>query len=532
MKLISNLHEIDQKAIREAGIPAADLMESAGVQVAQAVQSHCQPAQTGVIVCGPGNNGGDGFVCTRKLYGAGYQALTVIYTGQDYRNEALANLEKLLISLRIPLVNANQQPELAIRHIEEADFIVDALFGSGLARPIAGREASLVEAMNVRHQSAKPSWVLAVDLPSGLDSATGQVLGCAVKADATVTLGAGKPGLYLQPGKAHAGNISVVDIGLPKRLIEEDESPYRLITLADAQAWLPPRLADSHKYSYGHVLVIAGSRAMPGAAVLCSEAAMRSGAGLVTLAAPSQVFQQLPLMPEIMRLALPDAAQLGVASVNALKEALTKGKYSTVIMGPGLGRDSETVSAIMSLLTHLKSLNIPVVLDADGLNALSANPIMLSEQFILTPHVGECARLLGVENAVVSVDLLSAAAQLRDKYGAQAVLKSASTVIASLNPLEQGSAPTEQTTKLTLITPTGNPGMATAGSGDVLSGIIGAMAGQVHAAQRPFWQAAPLGVYLHGLAGDAAAESLTVHCLHATKIIDYLPQAFRQVLTP
>jgi hydroxyethylthiazole kinase-like uncharacterized protein yjeF len=531
MKLISNLHEIDQKAIREAGIPAADLMESAGGQVAQAVQAHCSATQKGVIVCGPGNNGGDGFVCARKLYGAGYQALTVIYTGQDYRNEALANLEKLLISLRIPVVNANQQPELAIRHIEEADFIVDALFGSGLARPVQGLEASLVEAINARRQSAQSSWVLSVDLPSGLDSATGQVLGCGVQADVTVTFGAGKPGLYLQPGKAHAGNVSVVDIGLPKRLFEEDESPYRLITLANAGTWLPNRLADSHKYSYGHVLIIAGSQAMPGAAVLCSEAAMSSGAGLVTLAAPSQVFQQLPLMPEIMRLALPDIAQLGDTSVNSLKEALAKGKYSTVIMGPGLGRDPETVSAIVSLLTHLKSLNIPVVLDADGLNALSANPMMLSEQFILTPHVGECARLLGVENAAVSADLLGAAAQLLAKYGAQVVLKSASTVIATLNPSEE-STPTDEPTNLTWITPTGNPGMATAGSGDVLSGIIGAMAGQVHAAQHPFWQAAPLGVYLHGLAGDAAAESLTVHCLHASKITEYLPQAFRQVLNP
>ena len=534
MKLISNLHDIDQKAIAQAGIPAGALMESAGNAVAQAVQAHSHAKQLGVIVCGPGNNGGDGFVCARKLYEAGYQSVSVIYTAETYRHEALANLEKLMLSLPIPLVNAEKQADLALSHIGEADFIVDALFGSGLARPISGLEARLVSAINARRH-AHSAWVLAVDLPSGIDGATGQVLGCAVQADATVTLAAVKPGLYLQPGKLHAGAVSLADIGIPNALIAEDESPFRLIAAADAQAWLPPRRADSHKYNHGNVLVIAGSHAMPGAAILCSEAAMSAGAGLVTLAAPAGVFQQVSLMPEVMRLHLPDAAQLGEASVAVIQEAISAKKDTTVVIGPGLGQSESTRQAVLSLLAHLKTLTIPVIVDADGLNALSHHPLVLNERFILTPHVGECARLLGVEGATVSANLLQAAAQVRDKYGAQVVLKSASTVIATI-----GSG---ASSGLTWISPTGNPGMATAGSGDVLSGIISAMAAQ-RFAQSQFqgegqssssddaWQAAPLGVYLHGLAGDAAAEALTPYGMRASSITQHLPQAFRQVLNP
>jgi len=525
MKLIPNLHDIDRKAVSQWGIPAEALMESAGTQVARAVQGACSASQTGVIVCGPGNNGGDGFVCARKLYEAGFHSLTVIYTGQKYRNEALANLEKLMMGLPVPLVNAQAQPDLALRQLQEADFIVDALFGSGLGRPVSGLEARLVAAVNAVRQQKK-AWVLAVDLPSGIDGANGQILGCAVQADATVTFATAKPGLYLQPGKSATGLLSVVDIGLPAQLLEADESPYRLITLEQAQSWLPERLANSHKYSYGNVLVIAGSQGMPGAAVLCSEAAMSAGAGLVTLAAPSAVFQQLPLMPEIMRLPLPDAAHLENASVEAIKTALSQKKFTTVLLGPGLGRDEQTVQAVLELLDHLKALEIPVVVDADGLYALSQKPSALGKSFILTPHVGEAARLLNLDSAAVSADVLQAAAQLRQTFQAQVVLKSASTVVATL--------PGDDSEALIWITPTGNPGMATAGSGDVLSGIIAAQAAQIHAqsAQQSNWQAAPLGVYLHGLAGDSAAEAFTPYAMHASRITEHLPQAFRQVLNP
>ena len=543
MKLIANLQAIDQKAIREEGIPAGVLMESAGAQVAQALQQHCHQAQRGVIFCGPGNNGGDGFVCARKLYEVGYQSLTVIFTGHQYRAEALANLEKLMLTLPIPLVDAHKQPELARRQIEAADFLIDALFGSGLTRPITGIEAQLITAMNQTRQrsasGASHPWVLAVDLPSGIDSGTGQVLGCAVQADATITLAAAKPGLYLQPGKAHTGTLTVADIGIPPRLLAEDESPIRLITPGDAKSWLPPRLPDSHKYHYGNILVIAGSQPMPGAAVLCSEAAMSAGAGLVTLAAPASVFEQVPLMPEIMRLPLPDSQHIGPAAVAALLQVLTEKKFNTILLGPGLGRAPETVQAILALLEHFKALQIPVIVDADGLHALSENPFTLTEYFILTPHVGEAARLLGIDSATIAAQLLDHAAQLREKTGAQIVLKSASTVVATrqVDPtnsaghgISANNLATAPPRDLIWISPTGNPGMAKAGSGDVLSGIIAAQAiGHLKSAP---WQAAPWGVYLHGLAGDAAAAALTPYGMRASSITQHLPQAFQEVLAP
>lgn len=520
MKLIPNLSEIDRKATQQGGISAATLMENAGLQVALAIQAHCKPVKRGVLLCGPGNNGGDGFVCARKLYQAGFHALTVIYTGKQYQQEALANFEHILIGMPIQVINAHEQPALATEQLAQADFVVDALFGSGLSRPITGIEAQLVEAVQqARATRPHPPWVIAVDLPSGIDGATGQILGRAVMADTTVTFATAKPGLYLYPGKAHAGSVSVVDIGIPQGFIEEDESPVHLITREAARQWLPKRLPDSHKYNHGHVLVIAGSRTMPGAAVLCAESAMKAGAGLVTLATPTSVFEQIPLMPEVIRLPLPDANGLGSASVNTIQEVLAAKRYNTVIIGPGLGQAPETTAAILTLLAVLKQLELAVVVDADGLNALSTNPLPLTERFILTPHVGECARLLKADSTAILSDLLAAARQAQQQYQAHVILKSASTVVATLE------AP-----PLCWISPTGNPGMATAGSGDVLSGILGALAAQCHAQQQPLAQAAPLGVYLHGLAGDATAETLTPYGMTASDITRHLPQAFKMVL--
>jgi hydroxyethylthiazole kinase-like uncharacterized protein yjeF len=521
MKLIANLSDIDRKTTLQTGVSAEMLMESAGTQVALAVQVVTQKHQKGVLVCGPGNNGGDGFVCARKLYEAGYASLIVIYTGTGYRHESLKNLEKILSHFPIEALSATEKPEQAMARIQQADFVVDALFGSGLSRNISGVEAALIEAINQRRQrSACP--VIAIDLPSGVNSEHGQTMGIAVQASQTVALATGKPGLYLYPGKACAGTIAVVDIGIPARLIDEDESPFHLITQRQARQWLPERKLDSHKYNYGHVLVVAGSPAMPGAAILCAEAAMRCGAGLVTLAAPTSVFNQLPLMPEIMRLPLPDEACVGEKTLTALQNAFALKKYSAVVIGPGLGRAPETVKTLLTIFQWLQSMDIPVVVDADALYALAQTPITLSANFILTPHTGECARLLGVENAAVMANLPQAAQATRHRYGASVVLKSAATVIVPAAP--------EISAETCWISPTGNAGMATAGSGDVLSGIIGAFSAQKQAQQCPIWQAGPLGVYMHGLAGDAAAKKQTPYAMLASDISKHLPDAFGHLL--
>lgn len=534
MKLIANLSELDRKAVLQGSVTAADLMETAGLRVAQAVQNRLKPESRGVIICGPGKNGGDGFVCTQKLHQAGFHQLTVIYTGKNYKGESLAFFEQLMTQLPRPIINAREQPELCQLAIGQADFIVDALFGSGLSRQIIGPEASLIAAVqHGRDNTNKKSlWVISVDLPSGIDAATGQIWGCAVEADLTVTFAAAKPGLYLHPGKGHAGEVSIADIGLPTDLVEVETGSIQLITQDIAKSWLPVRKSDSHKMQYGHLLVIAGSQNMPGAAILCSEAAMSAGAGLVTLATPASVLDQMQLMPEVMRLALPDIHFLGKASITFLETALAQKAYQGILIGPGLGGDHETVDAVQRLLEKFKSMGLPVIVDADGLNALSKSTgLTLSENFILTPHIGEAARLLEEDSASISSDAIQAVSRICQKYQTQVVLKSAATVIAS--KIESAASSNSDMIESNLpcwISPTGNPGMATAGSGDVLAGIMSALATQRCAQDQSVWQAGPLGVYLHGLAGACAAETRTFHAMRASDITAHLPQAFRQLL--
>jgi hydroxyethylthiazole kinase-like uncharacterized protein yjeF len=515
MKLIPNLKEIDRKAVL-AGISAEALMNNAGRAVAEAILRHGGKRTQGVILCGPGNNGGDGFVCARYLHQEGITKITVVYTGTAYKNEALRHFERLML-LPVEVVNAAQQTAIAMARIRQADFIVDALFGSGLGRDLQGLERQLVEAVN-DHRRHSGCLVWAVDLPSGVDGATGQTLGVAVEADETTTFAAAKPGLYLQPGKAAAGEVHIADIGIPSRLLEEDESPFRLITRELAKSWLPERRPDSHKYNYGHVLIIAGSRRMPGAAVLSAEAAVNSGAGLVTLAAPEAVFQQTMLIPEVMRLPLPQTEYLTEeALVQYVLPALEEGRFNTVVLGPGLGQERQTADAILRLLAFLKAGTLSVIVDADALNAVSKAKIQFSDRFILTPHIGEAARLLGVEKQSILANLPESARLLRKQYKAQIVLKSASTVVADDQDL-------------LWISPTGNPGMATAGSGDVLSGFLAAQVAQAHAQAKPLGKAALLAVYLHGLAGDEAASNVTQYAMRASDITYHLPDAFRKLL--
>ncbi|HEY9745468.1 MAG TPA: NAD(P)H-hydrate dehydratase [Oculatellaceae cyanobacterium] len=512
MKLIPNLSEIDRQAIQQ-GVAAQVLMENAGRAVAEAILRYGGKCSQGVILCGPGNNGGDGFVCARYLHQAGIPKLTVVHTSGQYRNEALRNYERLM-QLPVEVVDARSQLEIALNRIRQSDFMVDALFGSGLSRSLEGLEKQLIDTAN----EATESLTWAIDLPSGIDGATGRIMGAAIRANFTVTLAAAKPGLYLQPGKMHAGEVQLVDIGIPQDLIEADESRIFLITPALAKSWLPARRPDSHKYDYGHVLIVAGNNQMPGAAVLCAEAAMNAGAGLVTLAAPESVFRQISLIPEVLRVPFPETACFTETTCSeSILPLLETGKYSTVLIGPGLGQNPDTVSAVLALLKHLQGMAIPVVVDADALNALATHPMALNDRFILTPHMGEAARLLQSDSATLRANPLAAVQKLRERYQAQVVLKSASTVVADAEGM-------------LWISPRGNPGMATAGSGDVLAGILSAQVAQVHACTQHLGHSVPLAVYLHGMAGDEAAANITPYAMRASDITYHLPDAFRKLL--
>jgi NAD(P)H-hydrate epimerase len=299
-----------------------------------------------------------------------------------------------------------------------------------------------------------------------------------------------------------------------------------LLNLEGVSRYLPPHPPEAHKYTFGHVAVLAGSEAMPGASVLCSESAMTAGAGLVTLLAPKAVFSQIQLLPEIMRHSSHDTSHWTKAGMESvLSTWIDSKKLHALALGPGLGRDADSIKAVKHFISHFMSLAKaqtqfpPVVLDADALFALAELDISLSERFIMTPHVGEAARLLGVDSSELSADLLSAAQRLRERYHCHVVLKSATTVIALLP--EGDEAP------LCWISPWGNSGMATAGSGDVLTGILAAQLGQAFAQNLPLSHSILLGVALHGLSGDFAAEAKTVYACHASDICLYLPDAYK-----
>jgi len=514
VKLIPNLDPIDKRAIYELGIPGMLLMEEAGRNVAARVLHLAEERRMGrpqvTVVCGKGNNGGDGFVCARKLAMTGAIQVTVIHAGlaEDMEGDALANFV-LLKRYPVSLIHGVMDDQVA-EALATSDIVVDALFGSGLSRHVEGHHRDLINAMN-----DCGAYTVAVDLPSGVHSATGEVLGIAVQADFTVTFAAPKPGLYLYPGKGYAGRVDVVDIGIPPMLIEADPSRIFLMTPKMIRNRMPQRTGLSHKYSYGAVLVIAGSQDMPGAAAMTAQAALKAGAGIVGLACPASAFDRMQLPPEIICHSLPETAD-GTITPEAF-DALAGmwGRTTTVAFGPGLTNHPSAIQFTERLVNHMiHHFEGQVVIDADGLNCLSALPHLpkLSPRFVLTPHLGECARLIGVDTHAVQNDLLTACEKTAHKYNATTVLKSASTVIYGSN-------------NRMWINPTGNPGMATAGSGDVLTGIVAGFLAQGLVPDR----AARVAVYLHGLAGDKAAEALTEYCLTATDLIRYLPQAMQTI---
>lgn len=387
---------------------------------------------------------------------------------------------------------------------EDASLVVDALFGTGLTRPVEGVYRRVIDAMN---RSGKR--VLSIDVPSGINSDTGQVMGTAVRADQTVTFGYLKPGLLTHPGATLAGALAIVDIGLPE--IPESLPDIHLMTIEIVREILPLRPTDAHKGSFGNVVAIAGSVGMGGAAMLACLSSLKVGAGLCYLATPRAVLANLPA-EEVIYKPMPDTKD-GTVSRDAydeLKKLLSSA--SAVILGPGLGLNDDTIELIKKLVNDI---DCPCLIDADGLNALAKNPDCLpsdSTNFVLTPHPKELARLLECETADVQADRIGHALLAARKFNATIVLKGSMTVTA--NPYGE-----------VFINPTGNPGMATAGAGDVLSGVIGGLL-----AQRvdPF-QAAAAGVYIHGRAGDLLADEIDEAGIIAGDLKRVIPFAMQSV---
>ena len=513
MKVVTaaEMRQIDQATIEGVGIPGIVLMETAGSAIVRAIEQHYPTCRRIGIFAGKGNNGGDGIVIARQLVHAGRDVnLFLVSPQESFTGEADTNLQiakNLGVWIKEVLTDADLKSDV---NIASCELLVDAIFGTGLRGTVRGSIAAVINSIN-----NLPAPILSVDLPSGLDANTGQPLGTCVQADRTVTIGLPKRGVLVHPGAEFAGKLEVVDIGFPEQVIDAQGIKVNWTTPAQASQWVPLRPAASHKGTYGRVLVVAGSTGMTGAAALASEAALRAGAGLVTLATPKHLNPILEgLLPEVMTLPLPetDAGSLSVSATSAILEFAEKTK-SVLAIGPGLSQHPDTVRLVQQLVRENREqgLNLRMVVDADGLNALSQVPEVISlldSEAVLTPHPGEMARLTHTSVPTLEKDRICTAQKFANAHGVVLVFKGAPTVTG----LPNGDV---------WINSTGNPGMATGGMGDVLTGIIAGLMAQGISSET----AAALGVYLHGLAADRVAEALGMHGLIASDVLKAVPEA-------
>jgi NAD(P)H-hydrate epimerase len=507
---------VDRAAVEELGVPAMVLMENAAIGLADAVGRSFPQAEAVAIFCGPGNNGGDGLALARHLAVRGYRvACFLAFEGKAPGGDAATQLAicRALGPELVRLSDVGPQedgPAAAVRAAREADLVVDALFGTGLARPLSGRFAELALRLD-----ALPVPKLAVDLPSGLNGSRSDVFGPHLSADLTVTFAAPKPAQVFPPAADAVGELVVADLGIPPAFLDRDwgepDGPLHLLVEEEVRALLVPRQPDTHKGTYGHLLVVAGATGKAGAAILAARSAVRSGAGLVTAAVPAPIAQTVDGGSiESMSLPLPadEGGRLAAGAADAVLAA-AEGK-DAVALGPGLGQDEPTAGEVRRAVLGCP---LPLVLDADGINVFAGRAVELaarSAPTVLTPHPGELARLLGVATGEVSADRCAAARRAARETGAVVVLKGHRTLVAA----PDGAV---------WVNTTGNPGMASGGTGDVLTGVVGSLLAQGY---EPL-EAALLAVYLHGLAGDLAAERLGEASLAACDLVDALPAAFR-----
>jgi len=508
----TQMQALDRRTILEAHIPGAVLMERAGTGAAAFIEQRFSPlrGKTVTIVCGKGNNGGDGFVVARLLRRHQVKVTVLLLApAADLSRDAAVMYRRWL---RV----AGRSSSKPFRSLEQtralfgsSDLIVDALLGTGLTTEVAGLYRDAIDGMN---KSGRP--IIALDIPSGIHADSGASLGQAVRATATVTFGLPKLGLYVGAGIDHAGAIHLVDIGIPTPYIDSLDSRILLITKATVAMSLPLRQASAHKGTFGHAGILAGSVGKTGAAALAAQAALRVGAGLVTVGTPNSVNDILESkLLEAMTLPLPETKSRTLARSGMDRILAFMRTKTALAIGPGLSTQPETVELVQSLTKHLDR---PTVLDADALNSLASRASLLTEcktPPILTPHPGEMARLeVDATSHTVNADRIGTARRFARERGVFLVLKGARTTIARPDGL-------------LAICPTGNPGMATAGTGDVLTGmIVGLLAQGV-----PAWEAACAATYLHGSAGDLAAQQLGQAGMLAHDLIDHIPYALQAI---
>ncbi len=488
------MQEIDRKTIEVNKIPAILLMEQAALAVAQVVEAYLTFGENkAVVCCGKGNNGADGIACGRILAQRGYEVLLVLpeRNGQETK--------EYLLQLEIASAIGIKQVAYHQFCCEKEDVIVDAIFGVGLNRIISKSYIPLFNQIN----ECKKAYVVAVDLPSGISATTGEILGCVIKADITVTFGYDKIGIIKYPGKTYAGKKVIADIGFSHEIV--NEIPSRCMVLEEQDLnMIPIREEDSNKGSYGKVLVIAGSKGMCGAAYLSAAAAYAVGAGLVKILTVEE-------NREILQMQLPEAIIASYEPEQVLERTFPNliqehCKWATsIVIGPGLGKESYVVALLETILAQAFS---PMVLDADALNCIAENPYLsryYTENMIITPHIKEMNRLCGESVEEIKKKSVEQTKSYSEHHGITCVLKDSVSVIVDKD-------------KNTYLNTSGSSALAKAGSGDVLAGIIGGLL----AMGTEVGQAAAMGSFIHGLAGQKAADIIGTHGVLAHNVIEYL----------
>jgi hydroxyethylthiazole kinase-like uncharacterized protein yjeF len=502
-----------QRAEQACGLPIPQLMENAGLAVAQEAWLMLgEIAERRIVVlAGPGNNGGDGLVAARHLKDWGAEVTVVLVKA---RGEDDPNL-KALVERAVPIVVLDGDTEKLDEALAGVELVIDALLGTGRARPIEGDFADALDRLREARSRRLPPRLLAVDLPTGVDADTGAVDPHAVAADQTLALGWSKVGLHTLPGAQYAGRVEVVDIGIAPEFGTGIQT--ELMTAAWARSALPARPVDAHKGTFGSALVVAGSPQYVGAAALSCTGALRVGPGIVTLACARSVYPMLASkLTETTFEPLEDKdGFLSAEEAYAVRKVLSRG-YEVLLVGPGLGQGGYVVAFVRALLPMLTPDDVrAVVIDADGLNNITKVERwweMLGVPAVITPHPGELSRLAGIETAEIQRDRLAAARKCASQWGLTVVLKGANTVVAAADGRSR-------------LSPFANPGLATGGTGDVLAGAI---TGLIAQGMEPF-EAASLGVYLHGLAAELVRRELGDAGMLAGDVAAALPHAIREV---
>lgn len=464
---------LDSTAIHAFGIPGHELMLRAGRAVVTAAEARWPGARRWLVLCGAGNNGGDGYVVARLALEAGHRIeVCALSDPAALKGDAATTFREFIAA-------GGRLTPFEPALLTDAGLVIDAILGTGLTRPVDGETRRVIEAVNAADRP-----VVAVDVPSGLDAATGHPAGAAIRAALTVTFVGRKLGLHLGEGPAFSGEVEFTDLGIPHDAVGRaglaGREPLCLFTAAELPRLLPPRRATTHKGDCGHVLVVGGNEGMPGAPRLAGEAALRTGAGLVSVATRRAHAALVPL-------ARPELMCHGVDAGTDLAPLLRRA--TVVAVGPGLGRDTWA----RDLLATVLAAGLPLVLDADALNLLPPDAAPRSD-WILTPHPGEAGRLLGTSAGAVQHDRLGALAELQRRLGGTVLLKGSNTLVAG-GPDGPG-----------WVIGAGNPGMATAGMGDVLTGIVAGLLAQ-RGGSAPTADLTAAAAFVHGAAGDAAARS-------------------------